>query len=357
MGKNVLVLNGSPRTNGNTAALVDAFAEGAGQAGNDVVRFDVALMDIAPCRGCLGGGADAESPCVQKDDMDAVYAAYRAADGTTMTYGELWKLSDAIAATLAARTDDREPVVVLGHKAPLMVAGFLGCLKSGHAFVPVDTEMPVARLMDIVSQLGVPLLAATVPVPEALRGCVPVGRIVDVRAIASAPCPVRAPDRGRWVTGEQTQYLIFTSGSTGRPKGIEVSARNVARFMDWVRTFPVIGEGGRVFLDQPPYSFDLSEYEVVGALSTGGCLHAVEREERLSVDYAPVCGIVQRTLEPLSRGGYGGIHWKRNDKAGERAHPFAAHGIALVRHCRRTYLGFFKRLLYFLHILKYPYVV
>ena len=80
MGKNVLVLNGSPRRNGNTAALVDAFAEGAAQAGHDVVRFDVALMDIAPCRGCLGGGADADSPCVQKDDMDAVYAAYRAAD-------------------------------------------------------------------------------------------------------------------------------------------------------------------------------------------------------------------------------------------------------------------------------------
>ena len=80
MGKNVLVLNGSPRTNGNTATLVDAFAEGAGQAGNDVVRFDVALMDIAPCRGCLGGGAEVDSPCVQKDDMDAVYAAYRAAD-------------------------------------------------------------------------------------------------------------------------------------------------------------------------------------------------------------------------------------------------------------------------------------
>ena len=34
--------------------------------------------------------------------------AYRAADGTTMAYGELWKLSDAIAAELAARTDDRE---------------------------------------------------------------------------------------------------------------------------------------------------------------------------------------------------------------------------------------------------------
>lgn len=80
MEKNVLVLNGSPRREGNTAALVDAFAEGAEQAGGTVARFDVALMDIAPCRGCLGGGADVDSPCVQKDDMDAVYVAYRAAD-------------------------------------------------------------------------------------------------------------------------------------------------------------------------------------------------------------------------------------------------------------------------------------
>lgn len=80
MGKNVLVLNGSPRKNGNTAALVDAFSEGAERAGNDVARFDVALMDIAPCRGCLGGGVEVDSPCVQKDDMDAIYAAYRAAD-------------------------------------------------------------------------------------------------------------------------------------------------------------------------------------------------------------------------------------------------------------------------------------
>lgn len=80
MGKNVLVLNGSPRKHGNTAALVEAFSKGAEQTGSTVVRFDVALMDIAPCRGCLGGGADVNSPCVQKDDMDAIYAAYRAAD-------------------------------------------------------------------------------------------------------------------------------------------------------------------------------------------------------------------------------------------------------------------------------------
>ncbi len=80
MTKNVLVLNGSPRKNGNTAALVERFVAGAQDAENKVDRFDVALMDVHPCRGCLGGGDDPSSPCIQKDDMDAVYAAYLEAD-------------------------------------------------------------------------------------------------------------------------------------------------------------------------------------------------------------------------------------------------------------------------------------
>lgn len=211
--------------------------------------------------------------------------AYRNGDGSVMTYSQLWQLSDAIAGCILAREKDCEPVVVLGHKSARMVASFLACLKSGHAFVPVDAEMPASRLEDIALQLGHPLLVATVPLPEALRAHVPADRVLDVRdeVHTFSSAEQTAPDRSLWVVGEETQYIIFTSGSTGCPKGIEVSASNVARFMDWVRSFPVIAEGGRVFLDQPPYSFDLSEYEVVGALSTGGCLYAVSREKTESM--------------------------------------------------------------------------
>ena len=199
--------------------------------------------------------------------------AHKAPNGLTTTYAELWEASDRIAAALAARTEKR-------HKSACMVAGFLGCLKSGHAFVPVDTEMPLTRLADILSQLGEALVVVAEDMPDALACALPESDVLDARtAVAAAGSPFVVPDRASWVTGDEAQYLIFTSGSTGRPKGIEVGADNVARFMDWVRTFPVIREGGRVFLDQPPYSFDLSEYEVVGALATGGCLHAVEREE------------------------------------------------------------------------------
>ncbi len=80
MGKNIIILNGSPRKHGNTAALCDAFAAGASDAGHNVVRFDLQGMNIHGCLGCMKGGKDPQSPCVQKDDMASIYPAYREAD-------------------------------------------------------------------------------------------------------------------------------------------------------------------------------------------------------------------------------------------------------------------------------------
>lgn len=80
MAKNIIVLNGSPRKTGNTAALVDEFTRGAKAAGNRVTRFNLKGMDIRPCIGCFKGGKDPAHPCVQKDDMDKIYPVYQEAD-------------------------------------------------------------------------------------------------------------------------------------------------------------------------------------------------------------------------------------------------------------------------------------
>ena len=77
--KKIVILNGSPRR-GNTKALIDAFTEGARRAGNEVECFDLQKMNIRPCLGCCAGGKDPSSPCVQKDDMEKIYPAYREAD-------------------------------------------------------------------------------------------------------------------------------------------------------------------------------------------------------------------------------------------------------------------------------------
>ena len=80
MSKKIMILNGSPRRNGNTSELVHSFMEGAESTGNTVTEFFLDSMDIHGCKGCFGGGKNSESPCVQKDDMDKIYDAYREAD-------------------------------------------------------------------------------------------------------------------------------------------------------------------------------------------------------------------------------------------------------------------------------------
>lgn len=80
MGKKILILNGSPRLKGNTAALCDSFAEGARQAGHTVTRIDLQKLEIHGCLGCMKGGKDKASPCAQKDGMEKVYPAYMEAE-------------------------------------------------------------------------------------------------------------------------------------------------------------------------------------------------------------------------------------------------------------------------------------
>ena len=64
MGKNVLILLGSPRKEGNSHLLAKAFAEGAESAGHTVTYFDAGKGGIAGCMAC-GGCWKTGAPCVQ----------------------------------------------------------------------------------------------------------------------------------------------------------------------------------------------------------------------------------------------------------------------------------------------------
>lgn len=80
LGKKIVILNGSPRPNGNTSCLIDAFSEGAQAAGHVLTRFDLRSMNIHPCIGCMKGGRHPSGPCVQNDDMNLIYPVFTEAD-------------------------------------------------------------------------------------------------------------------------------------------------------------------------------------------------------------------------------------------------------------------------------------
>lgn len=72
----ILVLNGSPRPAGNTVKMIEAFARGAREAGNQVDVINVCEKKIGGCLACEychTKDSGHERVCVQKDDMQEVY--------------------------------------------------------------------------------------------------------------------------------------------------------------------------------------------------------------------------------------------------------------------------------------------
>ena len=80
MDKRILILNGSPRKNGNTSRLVKEFERGAVAAGNTSTEFFLESLEINGCKGCFGGHSSRACPCVQNDSMSEIYPVAKASD-------------------------------------------------------------------------------------------------------------------------------------------------------------------------------------------------------------------------------------------------------------------------------------
>ncbi len=138
MEKKIVILNGSPRKNGNTSVLVKAFAEGAESAGHTVTEFFLDSMEIYGCKGCFGGHSSKECPCVQKDDMDLIYPAVKECDvvvlATPLYY---WNMSGQIRTAIDRlfALEEGDGNLLRGHER----AAVLLMAAEGHGFKDVLT--------------------------------------------------------------------------------------------------------------------------------------------------------------------------------------------------------------------------
>lgn len=76
----IVILNGSPRPNGNTVAGIKAFMDGAEKGGHSIAQFDVYKMNIKGCLACEYCHANGKGVCAQKDDMTEIYEALQDAE-------------------------------------------------------------------------------------------------------------------------------------------------------------------------------------------------------------------------------------------------------------------------------------
>ncbi len=74
----IVIVKGSPHRNGSSNMLAGRFADGAREAGHEIVEIDAAHLNIRPCLGCDHCGMD--GPCAQRDDLPAIRDALLSAD-------------------------------------------------------------------------------------------------------------------------------------------------------------------------------------------------------------------------------------------------------------------------------------
>ncbi|RGC69156.1 Linear gramicidin synthase subunit D [Micromonospora sp. MW-13] len=188
-------------------------------------------------------------------------------DGAELTYAELNAAANRLARLLVARGVGPETRVALAlpRSMDLLVA-VLAVLKSGAAYVPVDTGYPAARIAYLLTDAE-PALVLTGADTAAL---VPGDALVLDPLTASDldAADLTDADRAAPLRPEHPAYVLYTSGSTGRPKGVVVEHRSVAAYLAWARdAYP--GLAGTALLHSP-VSFDLTVTGLLGPLTAGG---------------------------------------------------------------------------------------
>ncbi|MDF2606209.1 MAG: alanine-phosphoribitol ligase [Bacillales bacterium] len=190
-----------------------------------------------------------------------------------ISYRELWDKSNNIAALILQLSLKKDsPILVYGHMEPEMLVCFLAAVKSGHPYIPIDISIPRDRLSKIVENSEAELILNVSKLSINLND-----NKIRVLEVSEKLYSYNNIPSDTWVKDDESFYIIYTSGSTGNPKGVQISANNLQSFVDWMLIdYPI--NDRLVFLNQAPFSFDLSVMDIYPALASGGTIFAITKD-------------------------------------------------------------------------------
>ena len=181
------------------------------------------------------------------------------------TYAELDAHADRVAARLGAAGIGKGALVAVHlERSPEMVAGLVGILRAGAAYLPLDPYFPRARLDQIVEDARPDALLTE----RSLFGALPLAELPVV--FADDPSDIDAPPAAP-IAPDDLAYVLYTSGSTGRPKGVEIEHRALINLLAAMRDTPGFTAGDSL-LAVTTLSFDIAALELFLPLLGGGTL-------------------------------------------------------------------------------------
>ena len=159
--------------------------------------------------------------------------------------------------------------------------GLLGTWLAGAGAMPLDPELPDARLATMIAIAEPAAIVADAAEIDRLR------RLTDRPVLALPDATTEA--RPVATSPDDLAYLLFTSGSTGTPKGVRVAWRTLDQLIGWHRArHPMPART----LGFAPLGFDVSMQEAALAWAEGGTL--VTADEATRRDPAALAAFISR---------------------------------------------------------------
>ncbi|MBA4056024.1 MAG: non-ribosomal peptide synthetase, partial [Marivirga sp.] len=200
-------------------------------------------------------------------------------EGTELTYRQLDILTNKVAnkilkiKQLVRSTKNVSTTVLLFNHSPSMIIGMFGTLKSGSAYVPLDPQYPVKRIVEIIQDSNAELLLTdpdnielAKKVKAELSNAIDIVDIHETNGYPSIDPP------GLTVGKDALCYILYTSGSTGKPKGVMQSHGNVLHFFRvYTNAIHISAKDKMTMLSN--YCFDASVMSIYGALLNGATLY------------------------------------------------------------------------------------
>lgn len=163
-----------------------------------------------------------------------------------------------------------------------MVIGLLGILKSGSAYIPIDTDYPQSRIEFMINDSNAKIIIAQKSIADKLPN-----ERSNILIFDDAISEIQKEDSNYTKVNidlDDPAYVIYTSGSTGTPKGVIISHRSISNHMLWMKEVFKPDESDSV-LQKTPFSFDASVWEFYLPLISGGKLVVVKPEGHMDMPY------------------------------------------------------------------------
>lgn len=185
----------------------------------------------------------------------------------TLSYADMWSRVEALVTALqqqGVRKGDRVALVL--PRSPAAVIAMIAAMRAGAAYIPIDPNVPKARIAMIVADAACQVVVATQELAEHLEtATLTLGEDGTLaQPIDPDPAPVA-------LDPADTAYVLYTSGSTGKPKGVIVPHRGLSHYVGWARD-TYCANGPLTFPLFSPLTFDLTVTSLFVPLVSGGTL-------------------------------------------------------------------------------------